>query len=222
MNRNLPCSKPGITQYLVLFFLMISINGTNAQNTHDTIYKPKIGINSLNDYGPYVVGTKRNNEFIVYNLPEHTSKVILKFIDVYGEQIGQSNTTEGADIKDIIWKVESSTLDLPLSPRFSAEVYYQSDSLAIYNIPYIVYPDTAVFYASAGWGPFITNNYDRTDTSWHDVPQQLNSFSVSNLPPRTDTVKFVISSANFTTIDSFYVIAEKGQYLDSASFENVS
>ena len=221
MNQNTSITKSGLILFSTIFILSLTLSTTVAQNKQDSTYLPKIGINSLNGYGPYYINSKRDNEFIVYDLPKHTSKVILKFIDVDDMQIGQSNTTEGTDIKDVIWKVESSTLGLPLSPRFSAEVYYQSDSLAIYNIPYIVYPDTVNFIASAGWGPFITNNYSRTDTSWHDVPQQLNSFSVSNLPPRTDTVKFVISSDDFTAIDSSYVIAENGQFLDSASFENI-
>jgi len=221
MNKHFSFSISNLGVFLVVFFLTINIKSTNAQKNQEAKYLPKISVNSLNGFGPYYINTKRDNEFIVYDLPKQTSKVILKFIDIDGEQIGKSFSKEGTDLEDALWKVESDTMGFPLSPQLSIEVYYKSDSLAIYNIPYIVYPDTVNFFATDGWGPFITNNYIRTDTSWHDVPEVYNTFSVNNLPPRTDSVKFVILSADFTTIDSSYVIAEKGQYLDSASYENV-
>lgn len=207
----------------LLFFLVIlnSLNTSALVQKQDSIYLPKVSINSLNGFGPYIIGSMRDNEFIVYDLPEHTSKVVMKFIDINDKQIGKSYTSEGTNIQDVIWKVASDTMDFPLSPSLCVEVQYQSDSLAVYTIPYTVYPDTVNFFASAGWGPFITNNYTFTDTSWHEVPEVYNTFSVSNLPPRTDTVKFVIISADSTVIDSSYTVAKKGEFLDSASFENI-
>jgi hypothetical protein len=111
--------------------------------------------------------------------------------------------------------------DLPLSPQLHLRFAYETDSIANYYIPYIVYPDTVSFFASAGWGPFITNNYTFSDTSWHPVPQLKNSFFVRNLPPRTDTVIFQILTADSSVFLSYTVTAPPGQYLDSAVYPSV-
>ena len=93
--------------------------------------------------------------------------------------------------------------------------------MANYYIPYIVYCDTISFQALKGWGPFITNNYTRTDTTWQNVQQVLNSFSLKHLPPRTSRVKFVIFSSDSLPLDTCLVVAPTGHYLDSADFRNV-
>ena len=193
-----------------------------AQTTkHDSTYLPPISITSANGFGPYVIGAKRSNLFIVVDLPEKTSKITMRMIDVDSNQINNAYIKEGSDLQDAIWSFESDTMGLPLSPALSVVVEYQGDSTAAYKIPYKVYPDTAVFRATAGWGPFITNNYPRSDTSWHDVPEQYNSFAISNLPPRTDSVKFKIMASDSTVIDSSFVHAASGSHLDSASYESV-
>ncbi|MCD4746987.1 MAG: T9SS type A sorting domain-containing protein [Bacteroidales bacterium] len=213
----------GIRNYflITLMLLIIGHESIFAQNKQDSTYLPKITIKATNGFGPYVIGDKGTNLFLAYDLPTHTSKITFKFIDSKGKQFGDSYSEEGNYLTSASWYVELDTIDFPLSPRLNIKVNYQSDSTAVYNIAYTVYPDTINFFATAGWGPFMTNNYTRTDTSWHDVPEQLNTFAISNLPPRTDTVKFVILSADSTTIDSLLVFAQSGQYLDSATFTNV-
>ncbi|MCK4676625.1 MAG: T9SS type A sorting domain-containing protein, partial [Bacteroidales bacterium] len=80
-----------------------------------------------------------------------------------------------------------------------------------------------VFEATEGWGPFITNNYTFSDTSWHPVPELNNTFTVKNLPPRADTLVFQILTADSTVVDSLVVYATQGHghFLDSAVFPNV-
>jgi hypothetical protein len=209
--------------FLRLAILMVSLgtSGIQAQQTQDSTYLPQITINSLNGYGPYVIGTQRTNYFMAYDLPQNTYRIIFRFIDSKGDDICNPHTEEGQYLQSAFWLCESDTIDFPLAPRLNVEVDYQVDSVANYYIPYLVYPDTIVFTASAGWGPFITNNYTLTDTSWHPVPVQYNTFKVTNLPPRTDSVRFTVYTIDSLAIDSLYVVAAGGHYLDSAAFENV-
>lgn len=209
---------------IILLIILLSLSGTLntlAQSSLDTINLPKITIESLNGYGPYILGSKRTNYFMAYDLPPNTSKIVFRMIDSEGVQINHSYTEEGANLQSAFWEFESDTMNLPMSPRLNVEVNYQTDSIANYYIPYLIYADTVLFRATKDWGPFITNNYPRSDTSWHDVPELSNTFSVNNLPPRTDTVKFTILASDSTVIDSSITIAQSGQYLDSATFENV-
>ena len=207
--------------FSVFLLLFLIYNYSYSQLYQDSTYLPKILIHATNGFGPYVIGTKNNNMFYAVDLPTHTSKITFKFVDAHGVQFTNSYSEEGSYLNSASWFVELDTIDFPLSPQLNIEVKYQSDSTAIYNIPYTVYPDTINFYATAGWGPFVTNNYTLSDTSWIGLPEKLNSFAVSNLPPRTDTVELVILSNDSTAIDSFVVYNANGQYLDSASFTNV-
>ncbi|MCD4734739.1 MAG: T9SS type A sorting domain-containing protein [Bacteroidales bacterium] len=207
---------------LLAIIILSAFSPVTAQTAKkDSTYLPPITISSLNGFGPYVIGTKRSNMFIIYGLPAKTSKITMKFVDVDGKQFNNAFIKEGSGLLDATWSLESDTMGFPLSPALNVSIEYQGDSIAVYNIPYKVYPDTIGDFASAGWGPVITNNYTRTDTSWHNVPEQVNTFSVNNLPPRTDTVEFWIISRDSTAIDSSFVIAETGNYLDSAFYENI-
>ena len=211
---------------MVSFFLatIIISFGTfrvSALNLTDTVNIPQITIESLNGFGPYTIGTSRDNYFMAYNLPTNTTSITFRMIDENGQQINNSSITQGYNLESAFWEFESDTMNLPLSPRLNVEVHYQTDSVANYYIPYIVYCDTLSFEASRGWGPFITNNYTRTDTSWHNVAPIPNTFSLKNLPPRTERVKFTIFSVDSLSIDSSLVIAPTGHYLDSALFQNV-
>ncbi len=208
--------------YIIVLLCIISTSGIFAQvKSHDSTYLPPIKILSANGYGPYVIGTKRTNVFIAYELPKHTSKIVFRFIDSKGIQVGKSYTKQGSNLSEAMWNVESDTMDLPLSPQLSVEVHYQTDSVAVYNIAYTVYPDTIKFSATEGCGPFITNNYPFTDTSWQPVPPLYNTFTVKNLPPRTDSLAFLIIVSDSIVIDSLFVSAPVGSYLDSAIFPNV-
>ncbi len=202
----------------------INLNHTKTLypiSDNDTNNLPKISINSLNGYGPYTIGTKRSNYFMVYDLPVHTSEITFKMLDAENQIINSPYTAEGNYLESSYWEFESDTMGFPLSPTLQIEVVYQGDSNAVYRIPYVVYPDTLFIQASAGWGPFVTNNYNFSDDNWQSAPNIKNTFKVKNLPPRTYQVKFSILSNDTTVIDSNIVNAEEGLYLDSAMYNNV-
>jgi hypothetical protein len=208
---------------LMLLVILVSLFQSPAFSQHyaDTTTLPQIKINSLNGYGPYIIGAKRSNLFMVYNLPDNTNKVIMKMIDEKGSQIDEAYTQTGSNISTAAWGFESDTINFPLSPRLQIELHYQDDSIAVYKIPYTVYPDTLQVEATAGWGPFLSNNYTFSDTLWQPAPAIENTFSVSILPPRTDTVEFKIFDTDSTVISSHIVTATPGNYLDSVTYSNV-
>jgi len=207
----------------MLLVILVSLFQSPAFSQHyaDTTTLPQIKINSLNGYGPYIIGAKRSNLFMVYNLPDNTNKVIMKMIDDKGSQIDEAYTQTGSNISTAAWGFESDTINFPLSPRLQIELHYQDDSIAVYKIPYTVYPDTLQVEATAGWGPFLSNNYTFSDTLWQPAPAIENTFSVSILPPRTDTVEFKIFDTDSTVISSHIVTATPGNYLDSVTYSNV-
>lgn len=189
--------------------------------SNDSLYLPPISINSSNGYGPFILGGQRSNHFIISDLPKNTSEVIMKMIDSKGEQINQSYIETGSNLQTAEWSFESDTMDFPLSPQLSIELHYQGDSIAIYQIPYTVYPDTLVTDASKGWGPFISNNYTFSDTLWQPSPETENTFTVSTIPPRTDTIEFQIVTTDSTVFASHLVSANPGTYLDSAEYSKI-
>ena len=214
--------KNSSTRSVILLILLLSVTTIFSQHKNDSIqYLPQISFKASNGLGPYILGTIQENTFTVSDLPEETSKVILRFIDADSLQIGSSHTETGSSLTTVSWNVQMDSMNLPLSPQFNIELTYKTDSIAKYYIAYTVFPDTIHMSASHGWGPFITNDYPLSDTFWQPVPELYNTFSVSNLPPRTDTIKFEIVNADSTIIDSLYVYANPGQFLDSASFPNV-
>lgn len=215
-------TSPFRLRFWIGCFIIGFLPQVNAQvMVKDSTYLPPISITSANGFGPYVINSQRSNLFLVYDLPQKTSSITMRFLDIDGKQINSAYVKVGSDLQDAYWMLESDTMGFPLSPFLDILIKYQGDSIAEYKIPYEVYPDTVNFYASAGWGPFITNNYPRTDTSWHNVPEQLNTFTVSNLPPRTDSVVLEIISADSAVLVSAMCHAQAGHYLDSVAFENV-
>jgi len=208
--------------FSIIIVLMIG-NRSNGfgQSRADSGYLPQIQITSLNGFGPYIIGSERSNLFILYQLPVNTSKIVLKMIDSKGDQVGDSYTQSGTNLQTATWSFESDTMGLPLSPQFYVEIHYQTDSVAIYKIPYTVYPDTVIFIGSKGFGPFITNDYSFSDTAFHPVPANANTFTFKQLPPRTDTIVFQILTNDSTVLRSATVTAPPGTYLDSAMYEDV-
>jgi len=206
---------------LLAFMTCLAPDHLFSQTRTDSVYLPPIKITSLNGYGPFVIGSERSNLFIIYQLPTNTSEVIMKMIDSKGLQIGHSYTKTGSNLQTASWSFESDTMGFPLSPQLSVEVHYQNDSIAVYRIPYTVYPDTVSLHAGEGFGPFVTNNYQFSDTLWHPVPELFNTFTIKHLPPRTDTIEFQIMTLDSTIVHSFNVIAPTGTYLDSAVYPNV-
>ncbi len=207
---------------LVLLIIML-IPGflSFGQVREDTVYLPQVNIASQNGFGPYIAGSEQDNLFVIDSLPENTYKVIFRFIDVDSVQVGEEHVVEGQSLYYAYWSATMEELQLPLSSRLHIGVHYSSDSVANYFIPYVVYPDTLNVSASRGWGPFLTNNYNMNDSLWEPVPELTNTFTVRNLPPRTNEVGFYICSYDSTAIDSLIVSAKDNQYLDSASYADV-
>jgi hypothetical protein len=214
------CSPTIFILTIAFLLLLNNLNGF-GQNRGDSLYRPQIQVTSLNGFGPYIIGSKRSNMFILYQLPKKTTAIILKMIDSKGIQIKNPYVLTGTNLQTATWSFESDTMKFPLSPQFCAEIHYQTDSVAVYKIPYTVYPDTVTFLANKGFGPFITNNYQISDTAFHPVPSNLNSFTAKNLPPRTDTVIFQIITGDSAVIQSSMVTAAPGTHLDSAMYDHV-
>jgi hypothetical protein len=192
-----------------------------AQPTGQAPYLPQITLTATNGFGPYIAGHTQQNKIIVSSLPKQTSQVMMRFIDADSVLVGTAFTKQGTAIDSAAWNISLQGFNMPLSPRLHVQLTYKSDSVANYFVPYTVYPDTVNFQATKGWGPFITNNYTFTDTSWHNVPQNPNTFKVKHLPPRTKSIKFRILKEDNTVFDSLVVNAAAGHYLDSAVYPNV-
>ncbi|MCX6250867.1 MAG: LamG domain-containing protein [Bacteroidetes bacterium] len=208
--------------FMAAFIGLLAMGHLKSQTTSiDSLYLPPIKITSLNGYGPFVLGSERSNLFIIFELPKNTSEVIMKMIDSKGVQINRTHTETGSNLQTVTWSFESDTMGFPLSPQLSITVHYDNDSIAIYNIPYTIYPDTVTMNAVKGYGPFMTNDYPFSDTLWHPVLQQLNTFTIKHLPPRTDTIEFQVMTIDSVIVLSKMVTAPPGSYLDSAVYQNV-
>ncbi len=204
--------------FLACFLLIVNFVAGQIPDTN--IYIPQITMAADPGFGPYLAGTHQSFTLEISDLPKHTSKVMFRFIDVDSNQVGDAQVRTGTDMTTDIWQKWLDDFDLPLSPQVHVELTYQGDSIADYYIAYTVYPDTVAIQASAGWGPFVTNNYPRVN-GWNPVPDLYNTFTASNLPPRTEKVIFTILASDSSVINSFQVIAPAGQYLESATYSNV-
>jgi hypothetical protein len=215
----LPFSITGKLTLPVLFLLIATM--AVGQKTDTSQYLPQINLTATNGFGPYIIGTGQENTILADALPANTSKVMFRFIDADSLQVGSAYVITGSSLSSVSWHVQLDTFKLPLSPQLQIELTYDPDSIASYYIPYTVYPDTVIFQATKGWGPFFTNAYPLSDTSWSPVLQLTNNFMVKNLPPRTDTVVFQIVTNDSIVIRTLTVIAPAGTWLDSAKFSNV-
>jgi len=212
--------KKGLTN-IILLSLFLILSGVNYCQPADTAgYLPQITVEPDPGFGPYIAGTHHTFSARLTDLPLHTSKVVYRFIDVDGVQVGESETQTGTDMAISTWVDWLDYYDLPLSPQFHVAITYQTDSIANYYFPFVVYPDTISLVASAGWGPFITNDYTLVN-GWNPVANQYNSFKISNLPPRTQEVDFSIIKSDSGIVQSYTVTAPQGQFLDSADWNNI-
>jgi hypothetical protein len=206
---------------LIPVFLCLLIQGRSTGQLADSIYLPQINLEADPGFGPYIVGAHSMFTLRLTNLPEHTSSVMYRFIDVDSVQIGDSYTQTGTDIAISVYQVWLDEFNLPLSPRVHIQLTYQTDSVANYFFPFVVYPDTVSLAATAGWGPFITNNYQMLG-GWNPVAALNNTFRISNLPTGTEEVDFSLVKTDSSTIQSFTVTAPQGEFLDSASWQNIN
>ncbi len=206
------------SSFLVIFLLISCL--MLGQRNDSSLYIPQISMTADPGFGPYIVGTHQLNTIEVTDLPQNTSKVKFRFLDVYGHQVGVPKISTGTNMTSAVWQNWLDELNLPLSPKVHVEITYQNDSIADYYVAFKVYPDTVSLRATKGWGPFITNNYTLVN-GWTNVPDEYNTFSISNLPPRTKKVHFNILDADSAIIAFHNVAAPTGQFLDSASYSNV-
>jgi hypothetical protein len=206
---------------MMLSGMMLMLMFSNAQVSNTSAYLPQVKLTADQGFGPYMIGTQCVNTFTISELPVNTSRVMFRFLDIDSNLVGQPYYKTGTALTSASWQVDLDTLGLPLSPQFHARVTFQTDSIADYFISYAVYPDTVSILASKGWGPFITNNYTFSNNSWQPVPELKNTFTVSNLPPRTEKILFKIITTDSLTMDSLLVTAQVGQYLESAEFIDV-
>jgi len=205
----------------VLFtFFLILLGHVEAQIYDNNNTVPQITVNAEPDFGPYIPGTHELFTLELTDLPLHTSEVMYRFIDVDSVQVGNNYTQNGTDLSTSVWQVWLDDYNLPLSPRVHFQISYQTDSVANYYFPFVVYPDTVEIAAAAGFGPFITNNYIRV-AGWNTVLNHYNSFTITNLPPRTQAVDFKIVKTDTSTLKTFTVTAPQGQFLQTASWNNV-
>ena len=140
-----------IRSMMLLILLLIATTIFSQHKNDSTRYLPQISLTATNGFGPYIIGTMQENTFTVSDLPEETSKVILRFIDADSIQIGSSHIETGISLTSVSWSVHMDSLNLPLSPQFNIEITYKTDSIAKYYIAYAVYPDTIHILASEGW-----------------------------------------------------------------------
>jgi hypothetical protein len=183
-------------------------------------YIPQITITADPGFGPYIAGTHQLSTIVISDLPQHTSSVMFRFIDSDGNQVGDSQLRTGTDMTTDIWQKFLDDFDLPLSPQVHIELTYQGDSIADYYVAYTVYPDTLSIQATAGWGPIATNNYLRIN-GWPTAPNVWNTFTVTNLPPRTYELDFLLYDSDSSVIEHLYVTPPAGQFLDTAIWSDV-
>jgi len=208
--------------YSALILLVVIISDKLAGQTKDGPFViPQITLTADPGFGPYIAGSHLLNTFQISDLPPQTSKIMFRFIDSDSIQIGEAQIRTGIDLTSDSWQVLLEDFNMPLSPQFHLQLTYKEVSVADYYIPYIVLADTVSFHSSQGWGPFITNNYTFSDTSWNPVPLLKSTFTVSNLPPRAYKAKFYLKDVNSIAIDSMIVSAPAGQFLQNASWADV-
>lgn len=209
------------SSFISVFFILLFIRSAFGQPADTNVYLPQITMTADPGFGPYVVGTHHMFTLELNDLPQHTSKLVYRFIDVDGDQVGDSYTDSRTDISISVWQIWLDDFNLPLSPQVHIQMTYQTDSIANYFVPFVVYPDTVSMTATKGWGPFVTNNYSLL-SGWNPVVNLDNEFTISNLPPRTSEVDCSITDVNANVIESFKVVASQGQFLDSASWQYVN
>jgi hypothetical protein len=205
--------------FILLLFLMLT-DIISGQPADSAARLPQITMTPDPGFGPYIAGQHQHFSVIVTGLPQHTSSLMYRFIDVDKNQIGDNFIRTGTDITIDTWETWLDDYNLPLSPQFHLQVTYQTDSIANYYVPFVVYPDTVSLAATAGWGPFVTNSYSMVN-GWNPVANQYNTFKINNLPPRTEEVDFSIIKSDSSIVQSFTVTAPQGQYLDSAAWPDV-
>jgi hypothetical protein len=205
---------------IVGILMFITAHGFGQQRMDTAIYVPQINITAASGFGPYIIGERQNDLIVAENLPPSTSKVTFRFLDIDGNPVGEGFIKTGTNLESATWEVALDSLDLPLSPGLNVELIFGSNSLAEYFIPYAVYPDTMIVASSQGFGPFISNDYQLSDTMWQAVPEVYTTFTAKVLPPRTEEVVFYLMNET-AAIDSFYVSTLPGMYMDSAQWENV-
>jgi hypothetical protein len=205
-----------IQAILLTIACLFSGMGIQAQLPNDsTCLPPKVKIVASNGFKPFTLGKSQELTYTVSEYPPATSRVSFGFIDSDGIATGPSHTITNAGPGGVSWSINTDTCNFPLSSRFQVELQWGGDSTATYRIPLCNLPDTLKLSATAGWGPFTSNQYPLNDSLWNPVPSQKNTITIKDLPPRDTAVLFRFLTADSLVVDSLYVTSLPGLYLDS-------
>ena len=150
---------------LLTIACLFSGMGIQAQLPNDsTCLSPKVKIVASNGFKPFTLGKSQELTYTVSEYPPATSRVSFGFIDSDGIATGPSHTITNAGPGGVSWSINSDTCNFPLSTRFQVELQWGGDSTATYRIPLCNLPDTLKLSATAGWGPFTSNQYPLNDS----------------------------------------------------------
>ncbi len=195
------------------------------------------GITASDDFGAYILGTSRVNTYTVSSLPAGTTSVTFAFVDSNGDivvfvdddenVIYDSTVVAGADLSTASWTVRMDTLELPLGAKLSVTVEHEGgvSGGTEYLVDLEIYAAPMTIFSTDGFGPFVSNNYSRvvnSVTPWADVEEETNTFSVSPLPERTETVIFNIVDQDGDIVTSDTVSYDGTGWLSSAESSSIS
>ena len=174
-----------------------------------TAYSPSI--TSSNGFEGYVLGTTRSTTFEVDSLPDHTTAVTFRIVDVNGNVVQYIDTSdvltldstrvEGTDLTSADWTVNMNNLELPLSAQLEVTVEHEGGvpGGSTYTVSLQILAAPLSLLTTNGWGPYVTNGYtlaSNNDDPWQTVSSQSTSFAVDPLPPRTRKVIFQVVNAD--------------------------
>ncbi|MGE3802214.1 MAG: LamG-like jellyroll fold domain-containing protein, partial [Candidatus Kapaibacterium sp.] len=167
-------------------------------------------ITSSDGFEGYVVGTTRTTTFEVDSLPEQTTAVTFRIVDVNGNVVQYINTSdvvttdsmrvEGSDLSSAEWTVNMKDLELPLSAQLEVTVEHEGGVPGgiTYTVSLQILAAPLSLLTTNGWGPYVTNGYtlaSNNDDPWESVSSQSTTFAVDPVPPRTTKVIFQVVDA---------------------------
>ena len=192
-------------------------------------------ISSSIGFNAYVIGTSRSAIYQVDSLPSRTTAVTFRLVDANNATVRFIDTADvlvvdslrvdtsdvGGYVTSAQWTVGLDTLNLPLGAKLSVTVEHVGGvpGGSTYLVPLQVLAASMTIFTSEGWGPYVTNNYQRVSNSttpWNDVPSRSTRFTLEPLPPRTQSVEFQLIREDSIVVDSSIVYSNGSQWLTSA------
>ncbi len=123
----------------------------------------------------------------VSELPPMTTSVFFNFTDANGKPVHEPYSATVTN-QSARWDVQMTDYDIPFSAQLKISLLYKDGGYtrkAKYLIPMIIISDSLSADASAGWGPFVTDNYPAVAGADAAQPSVFNTFTIWNFPPRT-------------------------------------